>query len=149
MSRRWVWLVAVSLCTTAPAAWADTPGSLVAFASAGDLRTWCLGRGTVRASCVGYLAGVVDLLREPAPGEVAGSGPKGVACPPRGLSSEQLRVLFRNHMHANPRRAGRGAAGVVRESLEHVFPCARDVPPAEHGTHPPRRPPNTPGGRVS
>lgn len=99
------------------------------FATGNTLRIWCLGKGAVRASCAGYLAGVVDSLRG---GEVVG-GRTGEACLPPKLAPEQVRLLFLDHLNRNPGAGGRAAATVVQGALLAAFPCDSTAPDPARG----------------
>ena len=106
----------------------EKPGTIYpVFANATTLRTWCLGKGAVRSSCLGYLAGVVDTLR----GIMASSQLSATLCLPPKLAGEQVRLLFLNHMHRYPERSAQGAARQVHAALADAFACSppRDKPP--------------------
>jgi hypothetical protein len=105
---------------------ADKSGYPV-FANATTLRTWCLGKGAVRSSCLGYLAGVVDTLR----GIMASPQLSATLCLPPKLAGEQVRLLFLNHMHRYPERGAQGAARQVHAALADAFACSPppDKPP--------------------
>lgn len=115
-----------ALLSGAFAAWPAIAGDGVpVFADADTLRNWCLGRGTVRATCVGYLVGVVDALRDPTPGAPHA---RRAPCLPPKMTSEQIRLLFLNHVHEHPEVAMRPAAGEVRAVLDNAFGCAEARP---------------------
>lgn len=93
------------------------------FADAATLRTWCLGRGAVRATCLGYLSGAVDALREPSLHALLASG--GMAlCLPAKLASEQVRLMFLNHVHEHPDRQRHGAVSQIHAALHGAFACS-------------------------
>lgn len=111
------------------------------FADAATLRSWCLGRGAVRATCLGYLSGAVDALREPSIHALLAGG--GIAlCLPDKLAGEQVRLLFLNHVHEHPEDQRRGAVSQIHAALHGAFACpSRPAPGRE------REP--APGERVS
>jgi hypothetical protein len=122
----WVLLLVVS----SGAAAQRTAKTYPVFATGKILRTWCLGKGAVRASCAGYLAGVVDSLR----GRTTPRASSRAVCLPAKLAPEQVRLLFLNHMHRHPDRQGLAAAALVREALAEAFPC--EPPPDKPGVNP-------------
>lgn len=126
MIARPTWLLLlVVLCSAVAAESEHSQRTYPTFATAKTLRVWCLGKGAVRSSCLGYVAGVVDLLRSS-----GASSASGISCLPSKLAAEQVRLLFLNHMHRHPQRHAHGAADEVRAALADAFPCSspRDKP---------------------
>ena len=97
----------------------------MAFASAGKLKTLCLGRGAARATCLGYLTGVTDALRHPRTRQALAREPGGRAlCLPPKLKAEQVRLLLLNHLHQHPESLAASGAGEVWRALAASFACA-------------------------
>ena len=82
------------------------------------LLNWCRSEqaSPLWMLCLGYVAGVADLLAE--------KGRNEGYCPPEGLSDEQKRAIVVAYLEANEERRRASALALIVESLRQTHPCA-------------------------
>ena len=122
-------VVAFVLCLSAFPLIAQPTGT--AYATAETLKLWCQGKGAVRATCHGFLMGVVDALRHPDIHDALMARIGQTVCLPVQLKPEQVRLIFLGHIHNESNAGERRAADQVWEALRRAFPCASKEEPAK------------------
>ena len=104
--------IAIALALIAP-----TPVS-ADFQTGNQLFSKCIAEGTTEpAFCLGYLAGVADVM------DVGNPVNRFRACVPGGVVMGQMKDIFVNALQRNPAERHYGAAGLAASALAGAFPC--------------------------
>lgn len=78
----------------------------------------CTGEPDARSRCLGYVAGVADMLAA-----AVARGDVTIACVPADVTADQARDVVVSFLRDNPQSRHRSAVSVIELALADTFPC--------------------------